>query len=194
MEAIENIIKRIQEDADWKIKEYQQKAEREIERIRKIEEGKWEREKEKMENVGKREAETIRQMYVSKAHLDGKKMLMNAREKVIERIIGEMLSKFKEYGNYDAYLEDSILAVKEILGDEFNVVCMKEDIPKVKGIVEKLGLKISVMEGDVEYGGILAVSKDSLKKVDYTARAFIERNLGNIRKRIYVRLFGEEHA
>jgi len=194
MEAIENIIKRIREDADWKIKEYQEKAQREIEKIRKIEEGKWVREKEKLETVGKREAETIKQMHISKAHLDGKKMLMNAREKVIEKIIEDMLSNFKEYGNYDAYLEDSILAVREILGDEFNVVCMKEDIPRVKDIVNKLGMKVTVMEGNVEYGGILAVSKDSLKKVDYTARAFINRNIGDIRKRIYVRLFGEEYA
>ncbi len=194
MEAIERIIKRIQEDADWKIKEYQQKAQREIEKIRRAEEGKWKREREKLISSGKREAETIKQMYISKAHLDGKKMLMNAREKVIEDIIEEMLSKFKEYGNYDAYLEESLEAAQGVLGGEFNVVCMKDDIPRIKEISSKLGLNITVMEGDVEYGGILAVSKDSLKKVDYTARAFIERNIGDIRKRIYVKLFGEEHA
>ncbi len=194
MEAIERIIKRIQEDADWKIKEYHRKAQMEIEKIRRAEESKWKREKDKLLTTGKREADTIRQMYISKAHLDGKKMLMNAREKVIEEIIGEMLSKFKEYGDYDRYLKESMEAAKNVLGNEFNVICMRDDISRVKEIAGELGIDVSVIEGDVEYGGILAVSKDSLKKVDYTARAFIERNMGDIRKRIYVRLFGEEHA
>ncbi len=194
MEAIERIIKRIQEDADWKIKEYERKAQGEIEKIRRAEEGKWKREKEKLIATGKREAETIRQMYISKAHLDGKKMLMNAREKVIEDIIGEMLSKFKEYGNYDNYLKESLESAKEVLGNEFNIICMKEDVSKVKDMADELGISATVMEGDVEYGGILAVSRDSLKKVDYTARAFMERNMGDIRKKIYMRLFGEEHA
>lgn len=31
-------------------------------------------------------------------------------------------------------------------------------------------------------------------RVDYTAKAFVERNMGEIRKMIHEKLFGEEYA
>ena len=194
MDAIERIIKRIEEDAQWKIQEYWDKANREIERIRNIEESRWKREKEKMESVGRREAETIKQMHISKAHLDGKKMLMNAREEVIGKIVNQILANFKAHIDYDKYIKESLEDAKNVLGNSFGVVAMQEDVDLVKRIAEDMGLDLKIMAGELEYGGILAVSNDSLKKVDYTVKAFVERNMGDIRKRIYVKLFGEEHA
>ncbi len=194
MDAIDRIIKRIEEDAQWKIKEYWDKADREIERIRNMEESKWEKEREKMESSGKREAETIRQMHISKAHLDGKKMLMNAREKVIERIINQVQISFKDYVDYEKYIRESLEDAKNVLGTDFEVIAMQEDVEMVKRIADDMGLNLKVMAGELEYGGILAISSDSLKKVDYTVKAFVERNMGDMRKRIYVKLFGEEYA
>ncbi len=194
MDAIDRIIKRIEEDAQWKIKEYWDKADREIERIRNMEESKWEKEREKMESSGKREAETIRQMHISKAHLDGKKMLMNAREKVIERIINQVQISFKDYVDYEKYIRESLEDAKNVLGNNFEVIAMQEDVEMVKRIADDMGLNLKVMAGELEYGGVLAISSDSLKKVDYTVKAFVERNMGDMRKRIYVKLFGEEYA
>ncbi len=194
MDAIENIIKRINEDADWKIKEYYDEAEREIERIRKEEENKWHREREKLETAGKREAETIKQMYISKAHLDGKKMLMNAREEVIHRIIEDMLANFRGYIDYEKYIEESLKDVVSVLGNEFDILCAAQDMELMKNVASRVGISSDIREGEVDYGGFLAVSRDSLKKVDYSARAFVERNMGDIRKKIYLKLFGEEHA
>ena len=194
MDAIDRIIKRIEEDAQWKIKEYWDKADREIERIRNMEESKWEKEREKMESSGKREAETIRQMHISKAHLDGKKMLMNAREKVIERIINQVQISFKDYVDYEKYIRESLEDAKNVLGNNFEVIAMQEDVEMVKRIADDMGLNLKVMAGELEYGGILAISSDSLKKVDYTVKAFVERNMSDMRKRIYVKLFGEEYA
>ncbi|ADD09073.1 V-type ATP synthase subunit E [Candidatus Aciduliprofundum boonei] len=194
MDAIDRIIKRIEEDVQWKIKEYWDKADREIERIRNIEESKWDKEREKMESSGKREAETIKQMHISKAHLDGKKMLMNAREKVIERIINQVQISFKDYVNYEKYIRESLEDAKNVLGNNFEVIAMQEDVEMVKRIADDMELNLKVMAGELEYGGILAISSDSLKKVDYTVKAFVERNMGDMRKRIYVKLFGEEYA
>ncbi len=194
MDAIDRIIKRIEEDAQWKIKEYWDKADREIERIRNMEESKWEKEREKMESSGKREAETIRQMHISKAHLDGKKMLMNAREKVIERIISQVQISFKDYVDYEKYIRKSLEDAKKVLGNNFEVIAMQEDVEMVKRIADDMGLNLKVMAGELEYGGVLAISSDSLKKVDYTVKAFVERNMSDMRKRIYVKLFGEEYA
>ena len=194
MKAIDRIIKRIEEDAQWKIQEYWNKADREIERIRNIEESKWEREKEKIESMGKREAETIKQMHISKAHLDGKKMLMNAREEVIERIINQILIHFRDYVDYERYIKESLEDAKNVLGNSFSVVTLKDDEDLVRRIAEDIKLEIKMIPGEIEYGGILAISNDSMKKVDYTVKAFVERNMGDIRKRIYVKLFGEEHA
>lgn len=194
MDAIENIIKRIREDSEWKIREYYEEAEREIEKIKNTELEKWEREKEKLESSGRREAETIRQMHISKAHLDGKKMLMNAREDVIRRIIEEMLVNFKDYVDYRKYIENSLKDAGDLLGKKFDILCQKEDIALIDGMARELGLQVNVQEGDVEHGGFMAVSSDGLKSVDYSARAFVERNMGDIRKKVYLRLFGEEHA
>ncbi len=194
MDAVEKIIRRIEEDAQWKIEEYYSNAEKEIERIRSIEEGKWEQEKEKLESMGKREAETIKQMHISKAHLDGKKMLMQAREEVIEKIIKDMLENFREYGDYDSYLQRSLKESSEILGSKFMVISSQEDREKIESIASSLSIDISVAPGDVPYGGFIAVSSDSTRRLDNTAEAFIERNMGEIRKMIYTKLFGEEHA
>ncbi len=194
MDAIDNIIKRIEEDANWKIKEYWEKADEEIERIKKAEESKWEREKNKIETRGKREAETIKQMHISKAHLDGKKMLMNAREEIIDKIVEQILVNFRKYVDYERYIKSSIESAREVLGREFNIVAGKEDFDLVKKIAEDLGIKSNVMIGELKYGGILAISGDSLKKIDYSVKAYVDRNMGDIRKRIYTKLFGEEHA
>ena len=194
MDAIEKIIKRIEEDAQWKIEEYYREADEEIARIRKIEEGKWEKEREKLEAAGKREAETIRQMHVSKAHLDGKKMLMQAREEVIEKVIKDMLENFRSYGDYDSYLKSSLEDASKVLGEKFMVISLADDKERISSLASELGLSVSVTPGEVENGGFIGVSQDSTMRVDYTAKAFVERNMGEIRKMIHEKLFGEEYA
>ena len=196
MGAIENIIRRIEEDAQWKIREYEEKAVKELEEIRKREEEQWERERNKLERDGKREAESIKQMHLSKSHLEGRKLIMNVREKIIEKVLEEMKTCAREVMGdmYSKYIKNRIEEASEVLGNEFRIVCLKDDIKKVKELAKECGVKVEVVPGDVSGGGIIAMSLDSLKKVNYSIEAHFNRNMADIRKRIYKKLFGEEYA
>ncbi len=196
MDAIENIIRRIEEDAQWKIKEYEENAAKEIERIRKAETERWEREMKKLEMDGKRDAEGIRQMHISKAHLEGRKLLMEVREKIIGKALEIMKEEAREVlgDKYYEYVAKSIENAKEVFGDEFRIVCLKDDVRKVKKLAKEKGVKAEVVPGDVSGGGIIAMSLDTLKKIDYSLDAYLNRNMAEIRRRIHERLFGEEYA
>ncbi len=196
MNAIERIIKRIEEDAQWKIREYEEKAQRDLEEIKKKEEMRWEEERKKLELEGRREAESIRQMHISQAHLEGKKILMSAREKVIDAIIQEMISNARELlsEKYDEYLKRSIMEAKNIFGDELRLVVLEDDVKRVKKIAKDCKVKAEIVPGDVPGGGVIAMSMDSLKMADYSVKSFIGRNIPEIRKKINERLFGEEYA
>ncbi len=196
MDAIERIIKRIEEDAQWKIKEYNDKAQREIEKIRNSEEERWSREKEKLESDGRRDAELIKQMHISKAHLEGRKILMNTREDIINRALEDINTNARVYLSdiYSDYIKRALREASEVLGQSFTVHCLAEDRETVEKIASELNLAVDVKSSEVSSGGIVAKSSDGLKTIDYSVRALVNRRLNEIRRRIYEKLFGEEYA
>ncbi len=196
MNALQRIIKRIEEDVQWKIREYEEKAMKDIEEIRKKEMERWEKERGKIERDGRREAEEIKQMHLSKAHLEGRKLLMQAREKIMRETTEEMKKRAREFlgDKYEEYLRKSMEDSKRVFGEAFRVICLKDDISKVKDIAKNMNLRVEVIPGEVKGGGIVAISRDSLKRADYSIEAFIGRNLSEIRRRIYEMLFGEKYA
>lgn len=188
--VIQRIIDKIREDAEWKVREYNEEAKKKIEEIRKSEEERWEEERKRIEYRGKREAEGIKSMLISKAYLEGKRKLMDAKEEIINKvikIIKEEARKLRE--EYREYIKSSLIAAKSRVGEEIQVICLEEDRDIVEPIVMEICPKANIVEGYFPFGGIIVVTRDRLQKIDYSINALVERKRNEIRKEISKRLF-----
>ncbi len=194
MDAVEKIIQKIQEDAEWKIESFMKEAEERIEKIRSEEYARWEREKEKLEQSGRREAEGIKSLLISRAHLEGKRKLMEAREEVIERVVERIKEEARLSSAYPSYLESRILEAKSFFGEEFVVVCIPEDKSKVEEIVSRVAPRAQVEMGQVKYGGVIVRDVNGVKSVNYSIEALVDGKINHIRKMISEKLFEGEYA
>ncbi len=193
-DAVEKIIEKINEDVELKLNEFKVETDKKIEKIRKEEYERWNREKEKIEHDGKREAEGIKSLIISRAHLEGKRELLEAREEIMNKVVNEIKIKARTSENYENYLKKVIEDAKKVLGEEFVIVCIPEDKSKVSSLVSKIAPKASVEMGAVKYGGIIAKSKDGERSVDYSIEALVERRINEIRRKIVEKLFEGEYA
>jgi V/A-type H+-transporting ATPase subunit E len=193
-DGVERIIAKIRDDVQWKVEEFQREADAKIEKIRKEEYARWEREKEKIEADGKREAEGIRSLIISRAHLEGKRELMEAREEVMEKVIERIKSDARKSEGYARYLEKKIEEAKGVFGEEFIVVCIPEDKATVDSLVQRIAPGAKVEMGPVKHGGIIVKDVQGTRTVDYSIEALVDRKVNEIRKRIVEKLFEGEYA
>jgi len=194
MGSVERIIEKINEDVQWKLSEFENNANEKIEKIRSEELARWELEKEKIERDGKRDIESIRSLIISRAHLEGKRELMEAREEIMNKVIETIKSTARESKRYLEYIASKVKEAKDIFGEEFIVICIPEDKQKVDNIVASIAPKAKVEMGAVKHGGILTKDLQGIKGVDYSIDALVERRINDIRKMIVERLFEGEHA
>ncbi len=192
--AVDKIISRINEDVEIKIKKIQKDTREKIEKIRNEEYAKWEREKKKLELEGKREVESIKRLIISKAQLEGRRELLAAREELMENIIERIKLNAKNAPRYSEYIRSSIEDAKNVLGEEFTIVCIPEDKDMVEKFVSEIAPKAKVVMGAVKHGGIMVKSADGERGVDYSIDALVERKINEIRKKIVSKLFEGEHA
>ena len=193
-DPIEKIKEKIEEDVQWKIREFQEDAKRKIEKIRNEEMSRWEEEKRKIITEGKRDAEGIRSMIISRANLEGKRILMEAREELIEKVVEEMKKNARKIPSYGNYLMKSINEAKKIFGERFRIICNREDLEIVKNMASRVAPQAEIVEGEVSYGGIRVESLDSLEVMDYSIESLVERRMNDIRRIIVKNLFEGEHA
>ncbi len=193
-DAVERIIEKIREDVRWKIEEIERDAKQKIERIKSEEYARWEREREKMEHDAAREVEGIRSLIISRANLEGKRELMDAREEVMNRVVENIKRNARNSDKYPGYLESRIRDAREVFGDEFVIVCIPEDKARVDAIVSKVAPGAKVEMGPVKHGGIIVRDAEGTRTVDYSIDALVERRMNDIRKMIVERLFEGEYA
>ena len=189
MEPIDRIIGKIMEDAEWKIKEYERETQEKIEKIRKKEEERWEIEKKKLEYEGKREAEGIKSMLISRAYLEGKRELMDAKEEIIAKVIDLIKKNARNSPNYENYIRKCVKDALNVMGENIQIICLKDDKEIVERIVRETTRGATVVDGSVPFGGIVVVSKDYTRKVDYSIESLVERNINVVRREISKRLF-----
>ncbi len=194
VDPIEKIKEKIEEDVQWKIREFQEDAKRKIEKIRTEEMNLWEEEKKRIITEGKRDVEGIKSMIISRANLEGKRILMDAREELIQKVVEEMKKNARKIPSYGNYLMKSINEAKKIFGEKFRIICEHEDLEIVKNIASRIVPQAEIVEGDVSYGGIRAESMDSLEVTDYGIESLIERRMNDIRRMIIKNLFEGEYA
>ena len=193
-DGVARIIEKIHEDVRWKVEEFRKEAQEKIERIRKEEYERWEREREKLLHDGRREAEGIRSLIISRAHLRGKREVMEAREEIMQRVVEEIKRNARGADGYYGYIENMVKEARGIFGDEFVVVCIPEDKARVNEIVSRVAPGARIEMGPVKHGGIIARDLQGTKSVDYSIDALVNRNINRIRKKIVEKLFEGEYA
>ena len=192
--AIEKIIEKIQKDVNLKVQQFEIEAEQKIEAIKEEEYSRWEAEKNKIEADGRREMNSTKVLKLSRAQLEGRREVTEAREYIINKIIDGVKRMARTSPGYIGYIKRSIIGAKEVLGERFVVKCIPEDKEKVIQIVSDIAPMSTVEVSIIKYGGIVISTVDSLKTLDYSVDALITRNLQKIRRRIFNKLFEGEYA
>ncbi|RLJ07252.1 MAG: hypothetical protein DRP13_04140 [Candidatus Aenigmatarchaeota archaeon] len=168
----EKIIKNAKKEAEALIEKAKAEAKQEIEKERK----KTRKEKERLLNREK-----------IKANIEGKKLTLDTKKEVLERVFQEFLKKvldMKEKEKTELYRSLVKNAEKEIKSGTIYV--RKQDLK----IVKKLA-KLRVMEKDMEWG-ITAESRDGKELIDLTLPTLIEFLKERTAKKLADLLFGEK--
>ncbi len=194
VDAVENIVNKILEDAKSEAEVYYEEAQRRINEIREEEYKLWDKEKQRLEAEFQREAEDIRIQIISRAHMEGKRIIVSEREKVINKVLEKILAEFRNSGHYGDYLKRCVEDAHGLLGDEFVIKCIPEDKVLVNTLVSKISPLAKVDTEMIRNGGIIAESVDGLRRVDYSVAALVERRMQDIRKLILDKLFEGEYA
>ncbi len=192
--AIEKIIEKIQKDVNLKVQQFEIEAEQKIEAIKEEEYSRWEAEKNKIEADGRREMNGTKVLKMSRAQLEGRREVTEAREYIIKKIIDDVKRMARTSPGYVEYIKRSIIDAKEVLGERFVVKCIPEDKEKVIQIVSDIAPMSTVEVSIIKYGGIVISTVDSLKTLDYSVDALVNRNLQKIRRMIFNKLFEGEYA
>ncbi len=185
--ALENIIRRIEHDANTKIEEYRKMAE---ERRRKIlEKARKELEKEIGEFSARKDRE-IRNMVnyiISQAKITGKRKILEEREKGIEAVFLEAGKRAESDARYKSYLEMALRKAKENLGGG-KILCREKDSVILRSMLPPdFELKASLEEADA---GIIAYSADGTKIFDLRISRRLDDMKDELRKDVSRMLYG----
>jgi len=185
--ALENLIGRINEEAEKELEEIIGKAQREAEAIVKKEKEKGEMEAEKIRARGKRDAERAREKIFALYNRKARMEIANAKEEIIERCFEKIRNKLgsmdgKEYEKVmEKMAKETVKGMKEF----YIIGTRKED----KKIADKLNAEIKEMRKGI--GGIIIKTEDGSKEIDLTFDFLLERKREEIRIKIARELFGE---
>ncbi len=185
--ALENIIRRIEHDANTKIEEYKKMAEERRKKI--LEKAREELDKEIREFSTKKERE-IRNMVnyiVSQAKIGGKRKILEERERGIEAVFFEAEKRADSDPRYRTYLEKSLKKAKESFG-RGTVFCRERDIEALKSMLPPdFSLKSGLEETDA---GIIAHSADGTRIFDLRISRRLEDMKDELRKDVSQMLYG----
>ncbi len=191
---VDEIIKRIKQAAQRKVKNIEKRKEEKAEEIEQEIEREKDRKLDQIRKEKEREIDTTRNRIISQAKLDARKNKLQAREEMIEKIFDQAMEELDEAypDDYEDYLRKAIGKASNILeGDSIAIHCNPESEEKVEELVSKIAPSLDVKSDLDVIGGIKAVS-DSGSEIDLTFEASFERKKKELRKDISDMLFAED--
>lgn len=184
----EKIIERINKDSQNEIKQILKEAEKQATSIIKDFEREAKLESEKILSDGMQEAENIKKIIISKASQDTNRIIMNAREKIIEECFTKAhhkLSTLKE-SEYKSIVTKLMQDGCKKLEGHCNVLVSRSID---KEIAKNIGVKVI---GTVETaGGIIIKSNDGRITLDHTFDGILKRKKEEIRRKVGNFLFSD---
>lgn len=158
-----------------------------------------EREKEKLilsyEEEAKRLAASERRERLSSARLDARRMIVEAREEVVQRAIHQLwdaLESLRDSPEYQDMLRRALHQGVEELGGSATVYAAPHDLEKVKALAAEFPNLVVSDEPLESRGGVVLVSSDGNVRFENTLESLVEENMESIRLEVYNHIFGEE--
>jgi len=137
--------------------------------------------KEKIDMDTKRMSEMIKKQELASAELENKKMLLEAKKQMIDKVFAEAKKKIEKSDSKKN--ETSIGKLLEKAGNDIevaNVFCNEKDVKNVKGV--------NAQTTDI-LGGLIAENKEGTIRVDYSFDTILEslkeNELQNINKILF---------
>ena len=199
--AIENMIKRIMDEARSENHRILQEARKEADILKDVSRKKVDTEISEMEHKLGKEIEQTRNIYISDGKRKARQALLSSKEELIWDAICSIRERIKELDGEElrSYLDPMISKAIGIIGTDARVFAVREKdsnilvkkIP-VTGVVEDFVNSSEILSkyrGTDLLGGFIATSPDGERVVDMTFHGLLDRNEERIRETIADRLF-----
>jgi vacuolar-type H+-ATPase subunit E/Vma4 len=201
--AIEDMIKRVMDEAKAENKEIILEAKMEADRIRAESGRKFEKEIFELEKGLERDIANTRNIYISDGKRKARQALLLSKEELIWDAICAIRENIKKLSGdrLGQYLVPMVTRAKEILGKDMLVYPVRdedalvlEDNTQIQGLVSDHsgpGKPLNRYSGTDLLGGFIALTRDGDRIVDMSFHGLLERNEEKIREVIARTLFGD---
>lgn len=182
----EKIIQKIASDADEKVKAITDEADQSCKELKKQAKQEIQQDVNQIIAQGEIQAENAKKILITQALQDGKRKLMNEKEKIIQQCFSaavEELSSLSEK-KHKQIVSDFIVKGIEKLGKNCHVFISKSYL---KDVAQDHGVNVS--DSIKASGGVLIQSQDNTVILDYTFEGILHRKQAGIRVEVGKILF-----
>lgn len=202
-DRVQKIIGKIRTDSEKKVKHILAKGKERTEAFIREKEVELERELRTLRIEKEREIKTMRGKILSEAKLSARKVELEAREECIRKafeLAKEELMNLPDE-RYRRYLRYHLSIGKELFGNDFIVLTDERDRTTVSSVCSTVSPGIKVATSTDEWKratkgtktrGIVLMSQDRTRIVDFTFHSALERMKGDLRREVAERLFKEK--
>lgn len=197
MGALENITHRIKKDASQKAQKKIDQAKRQAKEILEQAQKELTREKKTLELETERIIKIQRSRAISEGKLEGRKMMLNAKEEVITSaftIANQRLAELDQ-AQKESYLSSAIKGAVSELGSDVTALCNPKDAALVTKVAKQVDSKIKVSSEGIEFiGGVVVRANDGSAQIDATFEGLLNRKRNDLRREIAEILFTQNQA
>lgn len=197
MGALENITHRIKKDASQKAQKKIDQAKRQAKEILEQAQKELTREKKTLELETDRIIKIQRSRAISEGKLEGRKMMLNAKEEVITSaftIANQRLAELDQ-AQKESYLSSAIKGAVSELGSDVTALCNPKDAALVTKVAKQVDSKIKVSSEGIEFiGGVVVRANDGSAQIDATFEGLLNRKRNDLRREIAEILFTQNQA
>ncbi|MGA1820205.1 MAG: V-type ATP synthase subunit E [Thermoplasmatota archaeon] len=199
--AIEDMIRRIMDEARSENQRILQEARKEADRLKEVSRKEVDVEISEKERRLEKEIEQTRNIYISDGKRKARQALLSSKEELIWDAICSIREKIKELDGEGlrSYIDPMVSRTIGMIGSDARVYAVRERDSKiltknirVTGLVQDLmdeSEMLSKYRGTDLLGGFIAASPNGERVVDMTFHGLLDRNDERIREMIADRLF-----
>jgi V/A-type H+-transporting ATPase subunit E len=197
MGALENITQRIKKDASQKAQKKINEAKKEAKEILERAQKELDREKKTLELETDKIIKIQRSRAISEGKLEGRKMMLNAKEEIITNaftLANQRLAELDQ-AQKEGYLGSAIKSAVSELGSDVTAFCNQKDKALVTKVAKQVDSKIKVSSEGIEYiGGVVVRANDGSAQIDATFEGLLNRMRNDLRREIAEILFTQKQA
>lgn len=145
-----------------------------------------------MEVKFNQEIEKIKKRTISKAHIEGRKIVLQRKKAIYETMLEDLLHYANEFINTDKYKNFLIENLKKVLNnaelDCLDLYLTKRDIDRFKDDIFLINNNVNFIVDNLLYGGFVVFDRKNNVKYDMSLKSIIESNKEFIAERLFALL------